>query len=56
MAALITGISAGNAVAGALSEAEGWATAVLAGAAVAVLGAVLAFARRGALEPRTAVA
>ena len=54
LTALVTGLAAGAAAAGALAEAEGWRAAVLVGCGVAVLGAALAFARRGALRPRPA--
>ena len=54
MTALVAGISAGAAIAGALIESEGWPAAVLLGVAVASLGAGLAFAFRDALRPRLA--
>ena len=50
--ALVAGISAGAAVAGAVIEAEGWQAAILLGCGVA--GAGLAFAFRGTLRPRVA--
>ena len=56
MTSLIVGVSAGNAVGGVLSESLGWADAVLVGAGVAVVGATIGFARRGALQPRSATA
>lgn len=49
--AIVVGISGGNAVAGALVEASGWRLAVLAGAAVAVLGAACGRWRRSSLTP-----
>jgi predicted MFS family arabinose efflux permease len=52
MTALIVGVSAGNAIGGALSDSSGWESAVLAGAAVALAGGMVAFARRGSLRPR----
>ena len=51
LTALVAGLSAGAAVAGAVIEAHGWPTAVLVGCAVAALGAVLAVTRRDALRP-----
>ena len=54
MTALVSGLAAGNAIAGVLTESEGWASAVLLGSAVAFLGAGLAYAFRGALGPRVA--
>ena len=47
--AIVVGISAGNAVAGAVVEASGWRAAVLVGAAVAGLGALTGLARRRTL-------
>jgi MFS family permease len=47
--AIVVGVSVGNAVAGALVEASGWRLAVAAAAAVALLGAVTARARRETL-------
>ena len=52
MTALIVGVSAGNAIGGALSDSSGWESAVLAGVAVALAGGMVAFARRGSLQPR----
>jgi MFS family permease len=54
MTALVTGLSAGTAVAGALVEAEGWVSAVILGCAVAAVGAAIAFGFRHALRPRLA--
>ncbi len=54
MTALVAGLAAGTAVGGALIEAEGWTAAVLAGAAVASLGAAAAFGFRNSLRPRLA--
>jgi MFS family permease len=56
MTALIAGLSLGTAIAGALIEATGWPEAVLVGVAVGGIGAVVAFARRGALRPALAPA
>ena len=54
LTALVAGLSAGAAVAGAVVEADGWPSAVLVGAAVAAVGAALAAARRDILRPRPA--
>ncbi len=54
LTALVAGLSAGAAVAGAVIEADGWPSAVLVGAAVAAVGAALAAARRDVLRPRPA--
>jgi MFS family permease len=51
MTALLAGSAAGAAVGGALVEAGGWELAVLAGAGVATLGALLSAAGRNALVP-----
>ena len=56
MTALIAGLSLGTAIGGAVIEAAGWPEAVLVGVAVAGAGAVIAFARRGALRPAVAPA
>ena len=56
MTALIAGLSLGTATAGAVVESAGWPEAVLVGTAVAAVGAILAFARRGALRPALAPA
>jgi MFS family permease len=48
--AVVLGIAAGNAVGGAIVDASGWREALLAAAAAAVLGAVVAVARRRTLE------
>ena len=47
--ALVIGLSAGNAVAGVLVETADWRVSFLVGAACAMVGSVLAFARRGTL-------
>lgn len=52
MTALITGVSAGNAAAGLISDSHGWQESVLVGVAVAVAGALVGFARRGSLVVR----
>jgi predicted MFS family arabinose efflux permease len=54
LTALVAGLSAGAAVAGAVIEAQGWPAAVLVGTIVAALGAAFAFAGRDALRPRAA--
>ena len=54
MTALVVGLSAGNAIGGAVIEAEGWPAAVLAGCAVAAIGAAFTFGFRGSLRPRLA--
>jgi MFS family permease len=54
MTALVAGLAAGNAAAGALSQDHGWEQAVLVGCAVAAIGAGFAFAFRGTLRPRLA--
>lgn len=51
MTALIAGSAAGAAVGGALVESSGWEVAVLAGAAVATLGAVASIGGRRVLVP-----
>jgi len=56
MTALIAGLSLGTAVAGAVVESNGWPEAVLIGVAVAAVGAIATFARRGALRPALAPA
>ena len=56
LTALVAGLSAGAAVAGAVIEADGWPTAVLVGTAVAALGAAFAVVRRESLRPRAATA
>jgi MFS family permease len=56
MTALIAGLSLGTAMAGAVVESSGWPEAVLIGVAVAAVGAILTFARRGALRPALAPA
>ena len=56
MTALIAGLSLGTAVAGAVVESNGWAEAVLIGVAVAAVGAIMTFARRGSLRPALAAA
>jgi MFS family permease len=52
--ALVSGLAAGNAVAGALSQSDSWQAAVVIGCAVAFAGAGLAFTFRGTLRPRVA--
>ena len=54
MTALVAGLAVGNAIGGALAQSEGWEAAVLAGCAVAVLGAATAYGFRGVLQPRVA--
>jgi MFS family permease len=54
LTALLSGAAAGAAVAGALADAESWRAAVLAGCAVAAVGAVFTVARRGVLRPAAA--
>jgi MFS family permease len=54
LTALVAGLSAGAAVAGAVIEADGWPAAVLLGTVVAGLGAAFAVARRDALRPQHA--
>jgi MFS family permease len=56
MTALIAGLSLGTAVAGAVVESNGWPEAVLIGVAVATVGAIMTFARRGSLRPALAPA
>ena len=56
MTALIAGLSLGTAVAGAVVESNGWPEAVLIGVAVAAVGAIMTFARRGSLRPAPAPA
>jgi MFS family permease len=53
---VVVGVSAGNALAGALVDASGWRAAIAAGCALAVAGAAVAWARRGSLRPVAAVA
>ena len=54
MTALIGGLSAGAAVAGAVVEADSWSTAVVVGVLVGVTGSLATVARRRALEPAPA--
>jgi MFS family permease len=56
MTALVAGLAAGSAVAGALVEAQGWEAAVLAGIAVALAGAFASVGARRALAPAPAAA
>jgi len=49
--ALVAGVSAGNATAGALSEGPGWESAVLCAGVVGLLAGTLALSRRGSLQP-----
>jgi MFS family permease len=48
--ALVVGLSVGNAVAGLLVEVADWRVSFLVGAAIAMLGSLLAFTRRATLE------
>jgi MFS family permease len=48
--ALVVGLSVGNAVAGLLVELADWRVSFLVGAAIAMLGSLLAFTRRATLE------
>jgi MFS family permease len=52
---VVVGVSVGNALAGALVDASGWRAAILAGCAMAVVGALVAWARRATLRPAAAV-
>jgi MFS family permease len=52
---LVVGVSIGNALAGALVDASGWRAAILAGCALAALGAMVAWGRRWTLRPAAAV-
>jgi MFS family permease len=52
--ALVAGIAAGNAAAGALVEAADWRVSFLVGAVVAMVGGALVLARRRTLEPARA--
>jgi predicted MFS family arabinose efflux permease len=54
LTALVAGLSAGAAVAGAVIEADGWPASVLLGTLVAGLGAAFAVARRDTLRPQPA--
>jgi MFS family permease len=54
--ALVIGISLGNAVAGVLVESADWRISFLVGAAIAMLGSLLAFTRRATLGQATATA
>jgi MFS family permease len=49
--ALVIGVSAGNALGGAVIEGSGWAAAVVLAAAAAALGATIALGRRASLQP-----
>jgi hypothetical protein len=51
LTAMVSGISLGAAVAGALADGPGWRSAVLAAVAASVLGAVISVARRETLAP-----
>jgi hypothetical protein len=53
LTALVGGIAFGAAASGALADSTTWQTAVLAAAASAGIGAVLATARRATLVPAT---
>jgi MFS family permease len=56
LTALVSGIAVGAAVSGALSDGPGWQAAVLAAAAMAAVGALIAATRRETLEPGLAQA
>ncbi len=53
--ALVTGLAAGSAVAGAVVEAQDWTAAVLVGVAIGLAGAGLSVVGRRALEPAAAL-
>jgi MFS family permease len=52
--ALVAGLAAGNAAAGAIVEAADWRAAIVVAIAVGVLGGAIAFTRRGTLTPAPA--
>jgi MFS family permease len=54
LTALVGGVALGAAVAGSVVEASSWRAAVLVAVGAAALGAVVALARRGTLEPARA--
>ena len=54
--ALVSGVAAGQALAGPLVEHAGWRSAALACAAVGIAGAALLAARRSSLAPPSAPA
>jgi MFS family permease len=54
--AFVGGIAIGSALAGGIVEASGWRLAFLVATAAAAVGAVIAVARRGTLEPSAATA
>jgi Flp pilus assembly protein protease CpaA len=51
LTALVGGVGAGNALAGALVAAASWRTALAVACGCALLGAVVTLARRGTLRP-----
>ena len=51
LTALVSGVSVGAAVAGALADGPGWRAAVLAAVAAAILGALVSVGRRATLRP-----
>jgi MFS family permease len=53
LTALVSGVSIGAAVAGALADGPGWRAAVAAAVVAALFGAVISLARRETLEPET---
>jgi MFS family permease len=52
--ALVAGLAAGNAVAGAIVESTDWRAAIVVAIAVGILGGAVAFMRRGTLTPAPA--
>ena len=54
LTAMVSGVAIGSAVSGALADGPGWRASVLVAAGTAALGALLATARRGSLEPQPA--
>lgn len=56
LTAMIVGISAGVAAGGALSDAHGWSSAILAGVLAAAAGALIVALREGGLEPAVGTA
>lgn len=56
LTALVAGLSVGIAAAGVIVDASGWETAMLVGAVVATLGALLVVSRRETLAPAPAAA
>jgi len=53
---LVVGVAGGNALAGGLADAAGWRAAIVAGCALALAGAVVAWTRRASLRPVSALA